>query len=62
MSKKVPQNNVKPTYEYKEKNIYKAGKSYRIRVAGQSTYRSTLSAARKARTYMKISQKQGPII
>lgn len=61
MSKKMKTNIVR-NYEWKEKNIYKTGKSYRIRVAGMSTYRKTLKAARTARSYMRLSQKQGNII
>lgn len=62
MSKKMPKNAVKPTYEYKEKNIYKTGNQYRIRVAGMSNYAPTLKQARTVRKYMKVSQQQGFII
>jgi hypothetical protein len=62
MSKRMPKNSVKTTYEYKEKNIYKAGKTYRVRVAGMSNYAPTLRQARIVRKYMKVSQKQGLII
>lgn len=49
-------------YQYKEKNIYKTGSRYRIRVAGMSCYADTLKEARTVRKYMKVSQQQGFII
>lgn len=60
--KKMSDNNLKPAYLYKERNIYKVGTRYRVRVAGMSNYTTTLKKARIVRSYMKVSQKQGNII
>jgi len=64
MSKKIPNNSAKSLANYKwvEKNIYKTGNRYRVRVAGMSNYAPTLTQARKMRKYMRVSQKQGFII
>jgi hypothetical protein len=48
-------------YEYVEKNIYKRGRSYRIRVGDRNEYASTIKGARRIRTYLKIANKQGKI-
>lgn len=49
-------------YTWVCKNIYKTGKTYRVRVAGMSNYAPTLKKAKIMRTYMKVSQKQGDLI
>jgi DNA-binding XRE family transcriptional regulator len=41
------------TYQAIEKNIYKVGKSYRVRVNGLSQYCPTITQARKVRKTLK---------
>lgn len=41
------------SYQSIEKNIYKVGKSYRVRVNGHSIYTSNLTKARKVRKMLK---------
>lgn len=48
-------------YKYIDKNIYKVGNSYRIRVGNSSFYQPTIKKARKMRTLMKASHKRGKI-
>lgn len=47
----------KVTYQAIEKNIYKVGKSFRVRANGFSGYYPNITQARKARkTYKKFKQ------
>jgi hypothetical protein len=57
MSKRMPQDNQKSSYTWVEKNIYKTGKSYRVRVGEFSAYAPTRQKARKARTLLRLSNK-----
>lgn len=41
------------TYQSVEKNIYKVGKSFRVRVNGFSEYCPNITQARKARKWLK---------
>jgi hypothetical protein len=43
----------KSDYVYVEKNIYKTGKSYRVRVGRRSEYAPTLKLARATKKIMK---------
>lgn len=45
----------KSNYTYIEKNIYKDGKSYRVRVSGQSANCHTLTEARSFRRFLKTN-------
>jgi hypothetical protein len=47
----------KRDYIYVEKNIYKTGTRYRVRVAGISVYEKTLNKARKLRKELKNNLK-----
>lgn len=51
--KKQATKKAKVTYQAIEKNIYKTGRSYRVRVGAVSEYCSTLLEARKAKKFWK---------
>ncbi len=53
--KKQKQKSAKTDYNYVEKNIYKTGTSYRVRVSGQSTNCRTLTEARKFKRFLKTN-------
>lgn len=44
-----------PGYTFIESNIYKTGKSYRVRVGSRSEYATSLTKARQAKKLMKSS-------
>lgn len=52
--KKQMENAVKKSdYTYIEKNIYKAGKTYRVRVGNRSEYAPNITQARKLKKLFK---------
>ena len=51
--KKQLENSKKEDYTYIEKNIYKTGKSYRVRVGKYSENGTSLTQARKIRKRLK---------
>ena len=61
MSRKMAENKSKPLYRYVEKNIYKTGSVYRVRVKGFSCYTYTLNKARAVRKFINDADKQGEI-
>ena len=59
--KKQTDNTSKQSYDYVEKNIYKTGSRYRIRVGTFSAYEPTREKARKRRALLKYSNKSTKI-
>lgn len=62
INKKVNRTQATNPYEKVDKNIYRTGKSYRVRVADLSAYCTTKKDALKRRSWMRTSVSQGKIV